>query len=57
MNVKYQNSPPLVNSGFVDGRFEPKYATVNAGLNNPVFPLFSTPFQQLLILSTGLKIE
>jgi hypothetical protein len=44
-----------MNSVLFDGKLEPKYATVYAGLNSPVFPLFRTPFQKLLTFGNGLS--
>jgi len=38
-----------------DGKLEPKYATVYAGLNSPVFPLFKIPFHKLLTFGNGLS--
>jgi hypothetical protein len=51
----YLYLPPLMNSVLFDGKLEPKYATVYAGLNSPVFPLFKTPFQKLLTFGNGLS--
>jgi len=47
--------PPLMNSVLFDGKLEPKYATVYAGLKNPLFPLFRTPFQMLATFGNGLS--
>ena len=44
-----------MNSALFDGKLEPKYATVYAGLKNPLFPLFRTPFQTLPTFANGLS--
>jgi len=44
-----------MNSDLFDGKLEPKYATVYAGLKNPLFPLFRTPFQMLPTFGKGLS--
>jgi hypothetical protein len=44
-----------MNSVLFDGKLEPRYVTVYAGLNSPVFPLFRTPFHKLFTFWNGLS--